>query len=103
MKRRRKDRCEEFPSPPSFGILSPHMGWHNALMTLPHKMKGRISMLKTLVLTVSVMCCWAAVAFGQATDTPFQVHDATNLDLGDTQITITNSDASSTVAFPNQN
>ena len=60
-------------------------------------------MLKTLVLTVGVMGCWAAVAFGQATDTPFQVHDATNLDLGDAQITITNSGASSTVAFPNQN
>ena len=60
-------------------------------------------MLKSLSLTISVICCWAVVAFGQATDTPFQVHDATNLNLGDARITITNSGAFSTVAFPNQN
>ena len=60
-------------------------------------------MLKSVVMTVGVMCCWAVVAFGQAADTPFQVHDATNLQLGDPRITITNSGASSTVAFPNQN
>lgn len=60
-------------------------------------------MFKSLALTLGVVCCWTAVVFGQAVDTPFQVHDATNLQIGDARITMTNSGAFSTVAFPSQN
>jgi hypothetical protein len=42
-------------------------------------------------------------AFGQAADTPFQVRYASNLAVGDSVINITNTGASSTVAFPTQN
>ena len=42
-------------------------------------------------------------AFGQAADTPFQVRYASNLAVGDSVINMTNTGASSTLAFPTQN
>ncbi len=42
-------------------------------------------------------------AFAQAHDTPFQVRYASNLNVGDSVVNITNTGANSTVAFPNQN
>lgn len=59
-------------------------------------------MKRTLLLILGVTLL-AVCALAQAQDTPFQVRYAVNLDLGDSFINISNSGASSTVAFPNQN
>src|SRR5262249_33969471 len=61
-----------------------------------------IPMSKYAFLTLGVVCCMAVAAFGQATDTPFQVHYASNLNLGDPKITIMNDGANSTIAVPTQ-
>jgi len=45
----------------------------------------------------------SVVALAQAADTPFQVRYASNLPVGDSVINVTNTGASSTVAFPTQN
>ena len=59
-------------------------------------------MKKTMVLILVVLAT-AIGAFSQAADTPFQVRYAANLNLGDAYIDLSNSGASSTVAFPTQN
>lgn len=59
-------------------------------------------MKRQLLVILGVMLL-ALGAFAQAQDTPFQVRYAVNLDQGDSFINISNSGASSTVAFPNQN
>lgn len=53
--------------------------------------------LLTLTAVLSV------VAFAQASDTPFQVTQISELDRGEAWVSITNTGASSTVAFPTQN
>src|ERR1700720_309587 len=58
--------------------------------------------LRYLSLFAAVTLC-SAVAFAQAADTPFQVRYASNLPVGDSVVNITNTGASSTVAFPTQN
>jgi hypothetical protein len=55
-----------------------------------------------LTISAAVLLCSAA-AFAQAADTPFQVRYASNLAVGDSVVNITNTGASSTVAFPTQN
>lgn len=52
---------------------------------------------------LAVAALASVAAFGQAADTPFQVRYASNLTVGDSVINITNTGASSTVAFPTQN
>src|ERR1041384_6637278 len=55
-----------------------------------------------LTISAAVLLCSAA-ALAQAADTPFQVRYASNLAVGDSVVNITNTGASSTVAFPTQN
>ena len=57
----------------------------------------RVSMLLAAIVLCSI------VAFAQPADLPFQVRYASNLNIGDSVINITNTGASSTVAFPTQN
>ena len=57
--------------------------------------------LRYLSIFAAVMLC-SVVAFA-ADDSPFQVRYASNLPIGDSVINITNTGASSTSAFPNQN
>ena len=57
-------------------------------------------MFKHLLLTVGILCCWTVVAFGQAPDMFFQLHDATNLQIGDPRITLTNSGQNATTTVP---
>lgn len=45
----------------------------------------------------------SVAAFGQVADTPFQVRYASNLAIGDSVVNLTNTGASSTIAFPTQN
>ncbi len=59
-------------------------------------MNHRLPLLLATTLLSSV------AAFGQA-DTPFQVRYASNLAVGDSVVNITNTGASSTIAFPTQN
>ena len=59
-------------------------------------------MKRTMVLILMVIAT-AIGAFSQAADTPFQVRYAANLNFGDAFIDLSNSGASSTVAFPTQN
>jgi hypothetical protein len=52
------------------------------------------------IRNITIVAALSAVAaFGQATDTPFQIRYASNLAIGDSVINLTNSGASSTVAF----
>ena len=60
-------------------------------------MKGRILAVSMAVLLLSTL------AAAQAADTPYQVRYAANLDVNDSFVNITNTGASSTVAFPQQN
>jgi hypothetical protein len=53
-------------------------------------------------LSFGVMLVSSCV-FAQAQDSPFQISSFSELDHGESYVTITNSGASSTVAFPNQN
>ena len=56
-----------------------------------------------LLSIFAAICLFSVAAFGQAADTPFQVRYASNLAIGDSVVNITNTGASSTVAFPTQN
>ena len=56
-------------------------------------------MVRRGLMVVGLVLCSSAVAFGQATDFPYQVRAVTNLKKKDT-IQFTNSGASSTVASP---
>ena len=54
------------------------------------------------IVVATILLC-SMVAFAQAADSPFQVRYASNLAIGDSVVNITNTGASSTVAFPTQN
>jgi hypothetical protein len=56
--------------------------------------------MKTLTSLTFAAIAFAATAFGQAADTPFQVSYASNLVAGDSYVDLSNTGASSTVAFP---
>src|SRR6266498_1842656 len=52
---------------------------------------------------VAALSLCSVAAFAQAADTPFQVRYASNLAVGDSVVNMSNTGASSTVAFPVQN
>ena len=58
--------------------------------------------MKLLAGVVLASFIFSVAAFGQV-DVPFQVRYASNLAVGDSVVNITNTGASSTVAFPTQN
>ena len=60
-------------------------------------------MHKYAYMTVMCILCCTAVAWAQSGDTPYQVRYATNLQLGDARVYMTNTGANSTTAFPTQN
>src|SRR5438105_5887097 len=63
---------------------------------------GSLMTNRFLAVLAGLSLCSVA-AFAQAADTPFQVRYASNLAIGDSVVNITNTGASSTVAFPTQN
>jgi hypothetical protein len=59
--------------------------------------------MQRTVLVCLVLFGFEAFAFGQAGDGPFKIGFASNLNIGDSVVNVTNSGAGSTVALPTQN